>query len=216
MEQSLQIRNSAGRIIFITCLLSFAYAILRYHIAGPVPWKDLPLYIFNKGIALSAFILLTFNFSFGPLNNLGVKVPEGFLSARKALGMTGFLLVFIHMLTSFLLFKPAIYGQFFQQDDTLTLAGGLSMLGGILSFVTLWGYNLSFQTFLRENERFIRFITSRNFLLSAMLFILLHLFFMGYKGWISPADWHGGLPPISLVGFVFFVIAYVINLLGRK
>lgn len=216
MEQLLQIRNSAGRIIFITCLLSFSYAILRYHIAGPVPWKDLPLYIFNKGIALSAFILLTFNFSFGPLKNLGVKVPEGFLFARKALGMTGFLLVFIHVLTSFLLFKPAIYGQFFQQDDTLTLAGGLSMLGGILSFVTLWGYNLSFQTFLRENERFIRFITSRNFLLSAMLFILLHLFFMGYKGWISPADWHGGMPPISLVGFVFFVIAYVINLLGRK
>jgi DMSO/TMAO reductase YedYZ heme-binding membrane subunit len=216
MDKSPIIRNSAGKIILTTCLLSIGYAILRYHIAGPVPWKDFPFYILNKGIALSAFILLTFNFSFGPLKNLRVNVPEGLLAARKALGMTGFLLVLIHALISFLLFKPEIYSQFFLQNGTLTLLGGLSMLGGVLAFVVLWGYNLSFQTHLREDDRFIRFITSRKFLLSAMLLSLMHLFFMGFKGWIVPAGWHGGLPPISLISFVFFLIAYVINLLGRK
>jgi len=216
MEKTLQIRNPACRIILFTCILSIGYAVLRYHIAGPVPWKDLPLYTLNKAIALSAFVLLAFNFSFGPLSNLGVHVPERFLAARKALGMTGFLLVLIHTLISFLLFKQAIYGQFFHQNGSLTLSGGLSMLGGILSFVILWGYNLIFQTHLRDDESLIRFITSRNFLLTAMLFLLLHLFFMGYKGWISPADWHGGLPPISLVSFVLFLVAYVINLMGRK
>ena len=160
MDKSPIIRNSAGKIILTTCLLSIGYAILRYHIAGPVPWKDFPFYILNKGIALSAFILLTFNFSFGPLKNLRVNVPEGLLAARKALGMTGFLLVLIHALISFLLFKPEIYSQFFLQNGTLTLLGGLSMLGGVLAFVVLWGYNLSFQTHLREDDRFIRFITS--------------------------------------------------------
>ncbi|WP_430817034.1 hypothetical protein [Carboxylicivirga sp. RSCT41] len=216
MENQTQTRNSAGRIILITCILSIAYAICRYHVLGPVPWKDFPFFILNKGIALSAFILLTFNFSFGPLNNLGVNVPEGFLAARKSIGMTGFLLVLIHALMSFLLFKPEIYGQFFQPDGTLTLFGGLSMLGGILALVVLWGYNLSFQTHLRDDERFIRFITSRKFFLSAMTFSLLHLFFMGFKGWMVPSGWHGGLPPISLVSFVFFLLAYVINLLGRR
>lgn len=216
MTNTHSIKNSAGRIILITCLLSIGYAILRYHIAGPVPWKDLPFYILNKGIALSAFILLTFNFSIGPLNNLGINVPEGFKNARKALGMSGFLLALIHSLISFMLFKPAIYGQFFQQNGTLTLLGGLSMLGGVLSLVILWGYNLSFQTHLNEDEKFIKFITSRNFLLTAMLFSLVHLFFMGYKGWLTPSHWHGGLPPISLVSFAFFLVGYVINLLGRK
>ena len=43
-----------------------------------------------------------------------------------------------------------------------------------------------------------------------------HLFFMGYKDWINPSGWHGGLPPISLVAIVFFVSAYTINLLGRN
>ena len=216
MEQTPNTSNSTGKIILWTSLFSLGYAILRYHIMGPVPWKDFPFFIINKGFALSAFILLVFSFSFGPLRNIGVNVPVGFLNSRKALGMTGFLLVLIHALISFLLFKPEVYKQFFLENSTLTLAAGLSMLGGVLAFVVLWGYNLSFQTHLREDTKFIKFITSRNFLLTAMLFSLMHLFFMGYKGWMTPEDWHGGLPPISLVGFVFFLIGYIINLIGRK
>lgn len=216
MEPSLQIRNVAGRIILITCILSIGYAVLRYQILGPVPWKDLPFYILNKGIALSAFVLLILNFSFGPLNNLGVHVPVRLLDSRKVLGMTGFLLVLIHVFISFLLFEPEVHGKFFQEDGTLTLFGGLSMLGGVVSFVSLWVYFLSFLTHLRDDEKFIKVITSRPFLLAAMLFSLIHVFFMGYKVWVEPGDWYGGLPPISLIAFVFFSIAYVINLLGRK
>ncbi|GIR71564.1 MAG: hypothetical protein CM15mP74_28150 [Halieaceae bacterium] len=39
------------------------------------------------------------------------------------------------------------------------------MLGGVAAFVVLWGYNMSFQTFLREDAAFIQFITSRRFML---------------------------------------------------
>ena len=208
--------NSAGPIIATVMAFGLAYAVLRYHIVGPVPWKDFPFFILNKGISLSAFILLTCNFGFGPLNNLGVRVPEGWLNARTAMGMTGVLLVLIHALMSFLLFKPAVYGKFFEGDGTLTLLAGLSMLGGILAFVVLWAYNLSFQTFLREDQAFIRFITSRKFLLFALLLGAAHLFFMGYSGWLNPSGWHGGLPPISLLAFSVFAIGYVANLLGRK
>ncbi len=161
--QTTKAKNSAGSIIAVTCVLSLGYAVLRYHVMGPVPWKDFPFFIINKGIALGAFILLTFNYGFGPLKNLGVNVPTGWLTARKALGMTGFLLVLIHTLISFLLFNPAVYEKFFLENGTLTLLAGLSMLGGVLSFVVLWGYNLSFQTHLREDQAFIRFITSRRF-----------------------------------------------------
>ncbi len=208
--------NSAGPIIGIVLIFGLAYAVLRYHIAGPVPWKDFPFFILNKGISLSAFILLTCNFSLGPLSNLGVRVPEGWLNARKAMGMTGFLLVLIHALMSFLLFTPAVYGKFFEPDGTLTLLAGLSMLGGILAFVVLWAYNLSFQTFLREDRAYISFITSRKFLLFALLLGAVHLFFMGYTGWLEPSAWHAGLPPVSLVAFVVFAAGYMVNLLGRE
>ena len=208
--------NSTGTLITVSVIFGLAYAVLRYHIVGPVPWKDFPFFIFNKGISLSAFILITFNFAFGPLNNLGVKVPEGWLNARKALGMTGFLLALIHVLMSFMLFSPTIYAKFFESDGSLTLLAGLSMLGGVLAFVVLWAYNLSFQTHLREDNAFIGFITSRKFLLTAMLLGAVHLFFMGYEGWLNPSGWHGGLPPVSLVAFAFFAVGYVVNLFGRK
>jgi len=209
-------KNAAGRIIFFTLVLSIAYAILRYHILGPVEWKDFPFFILNKGFSLAALLLLVLNFSLGPLKNIGIPVPGSWLSARKVLGMTGFLLALIHALMSFMLFKPEIYGKMFEADGGLTLFSGLSMLGGILSFVVLWGYNLSFQTHLRDEKAFIQFITSRNFLLIAMLLSAVHLFFMGFEGWLSPSGWHGGLPPISLVAFVFFAVGYIANLFGRK
>ena len=208
--------NSAAPIIAISLVFGLAYAVVRYHIAGPVPWKDFPFFILNKGMSLAAFVLLAGNFVFGPLKNLGVNVPEGWLNARKAMGMTGFLLVLVHALMSFLLFKPAIFGKFFASDGTLTLLAGLSMLAGVLGFVFLWAYNLSFQTHLRDDRVFIQFITSRNVLLLALALGGAHVLFMGYEGWLNPAGWHGGLPPISLVAFTVFVVGYAVNLFGRK
>lgn len=215
-QQTNESRNSAGRIISAVLLFSIGYAIVRYHIAGPVPWKDFPFFILNKGISLAAFIMLTFNFGFGPLNNLGFKVPTGWLNARKALGMTGFLLVLVHALMSFMLFSPSVYAKFFEANGSLTLLAGLSLLTGVLAFVVLWGYNLSFQTHLREDKAFIQFITSRTFLLWAMLLGAFHLVFMGYEGWLNPSGWHGGIPPVSLVAIAIFVAGYIANLLGRK
>ena len=209
-------KNSAASIITIVMVFGLAYAITRYHLVGPVPWKDFPMFILNKVLSLSAFILLACNFGFGPLNNLGIKIPEGWLNARKSIGMTGFLLALIHALMSFMLFSPSVYGKFFVEDGTLTMLGGLSMLAGIIAFVILWGYNMSFQTFLREDKAFIQFITSRKFLIVALLFGALHIIFMGYEGWLKPEGWHGGMPPVSLVAIVIFAVSYIANLLGRK
>ena len=215
-EKTKEIKNSAGQIITAVILFSIGYAIVRYHLAGDVPWKDLPFFVLNKGISLAAFVLVTCNFSFGPLNNLGFKIPVGWLDARKALGMTGFLLALVHALMSFMLFSPAVYKQFFESDGTLTLLGGISMLCGIAAFVVLWAYNMSFQTHLREDKAFIQYITSRRFLLWAMLLGAAHLVFMGYEGWLNPSGWHGGMPPVSLVAIAVFVVGYAANLLGRK
>jgi hypothetical protein len=216
MDKTTSAPNSAGSIIFATLIFAIGYAVLRYHIVGPVPWRDFPLFILNKGLCLGAFILLALNFSLGPLRSLGVPVAPGWLNARKILGMTGFLLVLIHALMSFLLFSPASYSKFFTAEGSLTLLAGLAMLFGVLGFVFLWAYNLSFQTFLREDAAFIAFLTSRKTMNIALVLGGLHLFFMGYQGWLQPAGWHGGLPPISLIAFAVFALAYLVNLIGRE
>lgn len=208
--------GTGASVIASTLLLSVGYAILRYHLAGDVPWDQFSLFILNKGLCLAAFVLLTFNFALGPAKSLGLPVPASWLSARKAFGMTGFLLILIHALISFMLFSSPYYGKFFGPDGTLTGVASLSMLAGVLGFVFLWAYNLSFQTKLSEDQAFIEFITSRRVLVWALSLGGFHLAFMGYSGWLQPGDWHGGLPPISLVAFLFFAVGYFLNLLGRE
>jgi hypothetical protein len=179
--------NAAAGIIAVTMSFAIGYAILRYHIVGDVPWKDFPFFILNKGLGFGAFVLLTLNFALGPARHLGLPVSQSWLNARKALGMSGFLFVLMHALTSFMLFSPAVFGKFFGTDGTLTGFAGISMLAGVMGFVVLWGYNLSFQTHLRDDKAFIGFITSRRFLIWALLLGGVHLFFMGYSGWLDPA-----------------------------
>ena len=82
--------------------------------------------------------------------------------------------------------------------------------------MVLWAYNMTFQTHLREDKAFISFITSRSFLLFALILGGAHVMFMGYEGWLNPSAWHGGIPPVSLVAFVFFGAGYIVNVLGRK
>ena len=143
-------KNSAGPIIVTVLIFGLAYALLRNHVAGSVPWNEFSLHTLNKGFSLSAFILITCSFSIEPLINLGINLPETWFKARKALGMTGFLLVLIHALLSLVLFNPMEFPGLFEPDGRLTLLAGLSVLCGILAVVMLSAYNLSFQTFLHR------------------------------------------------------------------
>ncbi len=206
-------------IISVTSLIfvfSMAYAVLRYNILGQIPWKDLPLFILNKGVSLSSFFLLTASFSIGPLTNLGLKIPLNLVNSRHAFGVIGFIMAMIHMIISLVLLNPVMYDKFFLENGSLSFSAGLSMLGGILSIVVLWYYNLSIQSHLKESKMFNQFMTSKKFILMSLFFVAIHLFFMGYKSWLTPAIWQGGLPPISLISFVVFSIGFTINIFGRK
>ena len=216
MEETEKMNSPAWGIISWTFILSMSYAIIRYHVLGEVPWKDLPFLILNKGISMSALILLAFNFTFGPLKNLGAPIPNSWLRSRRIIGIVAFIQVFVHVIMSFMLFNPAVYAKYFEQNGTMTLVTGLSMIGGVLAFIFLWIYNVSFNAAFRKDKDLISFITSRKVLLSAMLFSGAHLVFMGYNGWLNPGGWLGGLPPISLIAFTFFFVGYVINLFGRE
>ena len=49
----------------------------------------------------------------------------------------------------------------------------------------------------------------------ALMLVVGHLAVLGWKGWMTPEKW-SGMPPVSLVGFTFFFIGYIINLFGRE
>ena len=169
MESKTKQNNLSYQVILTVALISIAYTILRYHVVGNTPWSQFPVYILNKGLSLTGFILLAINFSLGPLNNIGAGISDRWLGIRPSLGVSSFLLIFTHLFLSLILLNPVNYQKFFLENGALTTNGGLSMLAGVIAFIALWIYTISFQTFLKEDKAFIKLITSRKVILIAMI-----------------------------------------------
>ena len=205
------------QIIALVFLFSLAYSVARYHVAGDVGAKDFALYVFNKCLALSGFILLTINFVLGPAKGLGASVPDTWLAARKEIGIFAFMLILAHVLCAVLLFgSGGYYAKFFVPGEGISATGSWSMLFGVLAFVWLWLYNISFKTRQEGDEAFLRLVTSKGSLMVAALLSAGHVTVMGYKAWFQPATWAGGMPPITMVAMVVFVIGFGIFLAGRR
>ncbi len=209
--------KKALQIILVVFLFSLTYSILRYNVFGGVELKDFPLYVLNKCFSLTGFILLSITFALGPARALGADVPDPWLAARKETGIVAFIMILTHMICSLLLFgSGGYYGKFFVPDGGLSAIGSWAMLLGVLSFVWLWLYNISFKVHQEGDESFIRLITSRGSLVFAGLLASGHLVVMGHRGWLQPEAWHGGLPPITMVGIAVFVVAFGILLAARR
>ena len=154
-------KELTGRIIFTTIFISIGYSIIRYNVLGDVPWRDVPFFILNKGISLAALILLILNFSLGPLKKIGIALPTQLLDARKSLGIVGFILVFTHLIMSIAILNHSYFPSFFYDEGTLNARGGLSLITGIISFVFLSIYYVSFKPDLKKEYKIIRIVTSR-------------------------------------------------------
>jgi DMSO/TMAO reductase YedYZ heme-binding membrane subunit len=46
----------------------------------------------------------------------------------------------------------------------------------------------------------------------ALALVVVHLVFLGINGWLAPGEWHGGIPPVSLVA----VAAALVPLLVKR
>lgn len=205
MEKS---KKHAALVILLIFLFSTGYAVLRYNIAGGVLWSRLPMYVLNKSISLSGFILLIISYSYADRKNalFGKEL-------LKHIGISGFLLILLHAVLSLLLFRPSVYPKFFDKNEWLTTPAGISMLAGVIAVVLMWVYNMSFTILYKEK---ITAQLKQNIINSAMLLSGFHLFFMGYKGWLTPEKWFGKLPPISLIAFIFFILGIGLNFFKGK
>ena len=45
----------------------------------------------------------------------------------------------------------------------------------------------------------------------ALSLVLVHLVVLGWKGWLAPEGWHGGLPPISLIAAVAALVPLLVK-----
>jgi hypothetical protein len=176
-------KTSSRFLPFFILAVTFAYAIVRYHVFKGVAWGQLPFYTVNKAVSWSALILLAVAVR-GAVRS-GVPLVEQPL-LRPALVMMSW-----HMISSLALLATGAYPAFLVGGH-LSAKAGLSLALGVVG-------TLAAQTGLRGPK-------------SATLAAVLaaasatHAGLLGMSSWLSPATWPGRMPPITLlstaVGFV--------------
>jgi signal transduction histidine kinase len=171
-----------------TILLSFAYAVIRYHFFGITPLKDIPLYVGNKVLAVSSVISFT-----------------AFLYNKKNyfFGGLSYLLLLGHLIISFLILNSAYFKKFFINTLEFNDKANLSLFFGVLAFLGIWVYHQ-----IKKGNKLFSVFSKTTLTYLILLGISLHLIFMGYSDWLHPVTWKGYLPPISLIGFIVLLFGF--------
>ena len=189
--------NNSNIIIALTFITSTVYAIIRYNVFHEVPWSDLPLYVLNKSISLSAVVLFA-------ISRLIKSSSE--TNSKRTIKDFAVIFAIIHVVVSITILSPNYFGKFYF-DSNFSWIGSFTLFSGILAFLLMFLFSSKF--FLRKvlnNKSNMRKIVFLFILLSAV-----HVFVMGFNGWLLPNSWPGGLPPISLLSFLALLIPLFIK-----
>ena len=199
-------------IALIIFLAVFAYAIVRYNVIKGVPWTELPLFISNKAISLSAVVFIALSYALGSLTRFWPKTFAPALGARKFFGLLGFGLAALHGFISLLLFSPAYYPKFFAVGGKLNLVGELSMVFGVLTFFVFALVAVSSIPAVANSMELKRWLAIQRVGYLGLVLIFFHVFIMGFEGWLKPGGWPGGLLPISLVAAIVIALALLLKI----
>ena len=116
---------------------SLGYAVLRYHIAGDVPWSDFPLFILNKATSLAAVILVACSYLVGKFIKWHNDDPVIRLVVVKFCGLSGFFLAGMHAFFSLCILRPAYLAKYFDADGRLNFVGEFGMAVGVVALFLL-------------------------------------------------------------------------------
>ena len=207
MEKVKSIYKNVGIVLAVSLL----YAVLRYNIIKGVEWRHLPLYVFNKALALSAVTLMVMSV----IKGRKASADERYKILAMRYGWIGFQFIILHVIMSLALLKQSYYAKFFQ-SGTLTFGAELSLLLGITAFVLLLIYSINAALQRWGVEPFHPGVSNNLLRTTALILIAGHLAVMGFKGWFDTAAWPGGLPPITLLGFIIVLLVILIGAVGVK
>jgi hypothetical protein len=183
-----------ARIISLIGLLvlTTAYAVIRYVGFGGVDVAQVPAFILNKSISLASVVFLCL---------AAVMAARGRLEGARFWGSTFFHSAAIHIVLSLALLSPAYYPKFFGPSQ-MNWKGELVVLFGVLAAYL----------FVLVRRNINGACSYRGLLVLGTACTILHVVFMGIPSWTRVHEWHGGMPPISLLSCLVSVVALMFSL----
>ncbi len=190
---------------------SLAYAVVRYHFAGDVAWRHFPLFILNKATSLAAVIFVACSYLVGKIIRWHDHDKALRLVVIKFCGLMGFFLAGVHAFFSLGLLSPAYYAKYFDAGGRLNLQGELAMSAGVIALFFLMSPAITTLPMMPKAIGGRRWKRSQRAGYVALALVVVHLVVLGWKGWLAPSGWHGGLPPISLVALVAALVPLLVK-----
>ena len=117
----------------------------------------------------------------------------------------------IHALLSLSLLSPAYYGKYFDPDGRLNLEGELALMVGVVALFLLMSPAITTLPMMPKAIGGRRWKRSQLAGYVALAFVVVHLVALGLEGWLAPAGWNGGLPPISLVALLAALVPLLVK-----
>lgn len=183
------------KLVLILFLIFYSYAALRYHVGKEMHgWKAF-FVVLNKAIAWLAGSLLT-------LSLLKQTFWDRYNLKRRILGTTGYWFALVHILVSIVLLDPKFYPKFYS-------LGGIGSMGwtyiamGVLSILF---FSVPLYASLKNVPQSSKLYHFGRY---GILMNLVHVFLIGFSGWLDFKAWPIYLPPITLI-FVTQIIAVFI------
>ena len=179
-------RRSTFHRILLTCLASLGYAVMRYVVFGEVEPAQVPVYIFNKALAVASVIFLLY---------AGLSHRSGLAADSRRWGRASLHAAFVHVLLSLAILRPEYFPKLHDAGGKLNFDGG-----SIIAF----GVAASWLFLMLTRNRVARLpVVRRRVIIASGLCLLGHLIPMGVVGnsWLAIDKWPGGLPPMSLLSF---------------
>jgi DMSO/TMAO reductase YedYZ heme-binding membrane subunit len=196
---------------FVVVGFSLAYAVVRYHLAGDVPWRHFPLFILNKATSLAAVIFVSCSYLIGKIFRWHDQDKTLRLVVIKFCGLMGFFMAAVHAFFSLCLLSPAYYGKYFDDGGRFNLQGEIAMAVGVLALFFLVAPAVTSLPGMPKAIGSWRWKRNQRAGYVALVLVVAHLVVLGVKGWLAPGGWHGGIPPVSLVAVVVALVPLVVK-----
>ncbi len=182
---------------FLTAFLfTLVYAVIRYAGFSHVSLIHVPVYIMNKAVSMTAVEAL-FMAALG-LMRAERDTVRFWINACSQL-------VFVHIFLSLGILSKGYFASYFD-GDKMSLTGELVLLMGVLAVYCFW----------RLKTAEIKPALRRTLTILACALVAVHLFAMGFDGWMQVQKWNGGMPPITLLSFLLVVSSLIVFLWAKE
>jgi len=176
---------TTAKWFFVVFGFSLAYAVIRYHLVGDVPWRHFPLFILNKATSLAAVIFVACSYLIGKIIRWHDHDKALRLVVIKFCGLMGFFLAAVHAFFSLCLLSPAYYGKYFDETGRLNLQGEIAMTVGVLAVFFLLSPAVTTLPMMPKAIGGQRWKRSQRAGYVALSLVAVHLVVLRYKGLVG-------------------------------